>query len=220
MNGGEGWTAGLALVVAFAHLPLSVSVWWLRRTRKPVTPADRVTLVRALGASVLLALTLLAAVDAIPPRSWWFVVVAVPTLLLDAVDGAVARRAGTASELGARFDQELDAGVVLILSLAAALTLGPWVLVIGTLRYVYAAAALVKPRLAAPLPRSDVRRVVAGCQGAALTLTLAPAVPTAWAAGMVGAALGLLLGSFGGQAVAALRATTEAVNPASRDPRP
>ena len=40
-------------------------------------------------------------------------------LALDGVDGQVARRTGTASELGARFDMEVDAFLILVLSVAA-----------------------------------------------------------------------------------------------------
>ena len=37
-------------------------------------------------------------------------------LLLDAVDGGVARRTGTVSGFGARFDMEVDAFLILVLS--------------------------------------------------------------------------------------------------------
>ena len=40
----------------------------------------------------------------------------VPALILDAVDGWLARRTRTATELGARFDMEVDAFLILALS--------------------------------------------------------------------------------------------------------
>src|SRR5690606_41330950 len=48
-------------------------------------------------------------------------------LVLDGVDGRVARRTGTSSPRGARFDMEVDAFLILVLSVHAALFLGPWV---------------------------------------------------------------------------------------------
>lgn len=198
------WPTVLLVTLLAGHLPLTLSLWGLaRRHPRMITPADRVTLLRAGFASVLWTLILMAALDRLPERSWWLVAVAVPTLLLDAVDGAVARRTGTASAAGARFDQELDAGVVLILSIGAALTLWPWVLVIGALRYLYAIAARPAPWLETPLPRSRFRRIVAGIQGAALTVAVAPVVPESLATAAVASALALLVASFGGQAVAA-----------------
>lgn len=198
------WPIVLLVILLAGHLPLTLSMWGLaRRHPRVITPADRVTLLRAVLASVLWVLILLATFDQLPERSWWLVAVAVPTLLLDAVDGAVARRTSTANAAGARFDMELDAGVVLVLSVGASLTLGPWVLIIGALRYLYAVAGRLAPWLEIPLPRSQFRRVVAGIQGAALTVALAPWVPEPLAAALLAVALGLLLVSFGGQAVAA-----------------
>ena len=197
------WPIVLVVLIA-GHLPLTLSWWGLARRRpRVITPADRVTLARAGLASVLWVLILLAAFDQVSARSWWLVAIAAPTLLLDAVDGAVARRTGTASEAGARFDMELDAGVVLVLSVGAALTLGPWVLVIGALRYVYAITGRLAPWLETTLPRSQFRRVVAGIQGAALTVAMTPPVSEPLATAVVGAALALLLVSFAGQAVEA-----------------
>ena len=60
---------------------------------------------------------------------------AVVALALDAVDGRVARRTGTASAVGARFDMEVDAVLVLLLSVYVARSLGLWVLAIGSAHY-------------------------------------------------------------------------------------
>ena len=64
-------------------------------------------------------------------------------LALDAVDGWVARRTGTVSELGARFDMEADAFLILVLSGFVADSLGGWVLAIGLMRYAFVAAGWV-----------------------------------------------------------------------------
>ena len=72
------------------------------------------------------------------------VALAVPALLvLDAVDGRVARRTGTTSSFGARFDGEADAFLILVLSVYVAARLGSWVLVIGAARYAFGRLGLV-----------------------------------------------------------------------------
>ena len=94
--------------------------------------------------------------DAVPARTWWLVALIVPTLLLDAVDGPVARRTGTVTEAGGRLDMQVDAGVLVVLSVAAAPVVGIWVVLIGALRYVFVAASWLRPSLRRPLPRSPV----------------------------------------------------------------
>ena len=66
------------------------------------------------------------------------VALTVPALVLDAVDGRVARRTGTVTEFGGRFDGEVDAFLILVLSVAAAPTVGWWVLAAGVVRYAFA----------------------------------------------------------------------------------
>lgn len=167
--------------------------------RASLTPADRVTLVRA-GLLVLVALLVLLrpAVGDPAATGWAWLVVAVagPMLLLDAVDGAVARRTVVTAR-GARFDMETDAAAVLVLALAAAPVVGAWVVLAGLLRYGYAGAGLLVPALRAPLPFSQARRVVAGVQGPALLAAVVPVVPLPWAVAAAAAALAALLWSFG-----------------------
>ena len=64
-------------------------------------------------------------------------------LVLDFVDGRVARRTGTTSALGARFDGEIDAFLILALSVYVAQSVGAWVLAIGAARYAFLAAGWV-----------------------------------------------------------------------------
>ena len=52
------------------------------------------------------------------------ITLATVALILDAVDGQVARRTATASPLGARFDMEVDAFLILVLSVHVATSLG------------------------------------------------------------------------------------------------
>jgi phosphatidylglycerophosphate synthase len=174
-----------------------------RLHRTSLTPADRVTLARA-GLLVVVGLLVLARTAGLAvglERTWaWAVLaLAVPMLLLDAVDGAVARRT-VATARGARLDMETDAAAVLVLAVAAAPVVGAWVLLAGALRYLFGAARLVLPRLRGDLPYSLARRVVAAVQGPALLVAVLvvalPAVPTAPAVLACAAALTALLWSF------------------------
>jgi phosphatidylglycerophosphate synthase len=94
-------------------------------------------------------------------------------LLLDGVDGRVARATATVSPLGSRFDMEVDASLVLALSVAAAGRIGPWVLVLGSARYLLLLATLLVPRLAAPTAPRLWRKAVAALQGVVLTVVCA-----------------------------------------------
>ena len=169
-----------------------------------MSPADRVTATRAGLGGVCLAIVVASLVSDLSVRSWWLVVPATVALVLDAVDGPVARATKTVSDRGARFDMEVDAAVVAVLSIAASTVLGWWVLAIGAMRYVYLGLCRVFPTLATPVPRSRSRVVVAVLQGVALTVALAPFVPLGVGTVLVGAALVLLTCSFTQQAFAAV----------------
>ncbi|NAZ81994.1 CDP-alcohol phosphatidyltransferase family protein [Kineococcus sp. R8] len=160
-------------------------------------PGDQVTLLRLLLTAVLAGAVAALLLTGSPVRITWVAVLASVAAALDAVDGVVARRTGTASAAGARFDVEADAVFLTVASIALVPTVGPWVLGIGALRYAFVAAAAVRPALRRPLPRSRSRRVVAGGQAVALVLALLPVTPVAVAEVAVGLALAALCGSFG-----------------------
>jgi phosphatidylglycerophosphate synthase len=169
-----------------------------------MSPADRVTTTRAALGGVCLAIVVASAVSELSVRSWWMLVPAVVALLLDAVDGPVARATGTAGPRGARFDMEVDAAIVLVLSIAVGTVLGWWVLAIGAMRYLYLGLAKIVPVLDTPVPRSRFRVSVAVLQGVALSIALAPFVPVAVGGAVVAVALALLVASFVHQAFAAI----------------
>ena len=98
---------------------------------------------------------------------------------LDLLDGWLARRTGTASELGARFDGEVDAFLMLVLSVYVARGFGLWVVLIGAARYLFLVGEWWWPWLRAPLPARRWRKVVTAVQG--IVLTVAP--PTCCRAG-------------------------------------
>ena len=157
-------------------------------------PADRVTLVRA----VLTAVVAAGAVESVwSGRSLPILaLVAAVALPLDALDGYVARRTGTSSAFGARFDMEVDAALILALSVLLVRPFGPWVLAAGLLRYVFALAGRVWPWLVAPLPPRFSRKAVAAAQGVVLTVAVGEILAPAVAASVVAAALAALLWSF------------------------
>ncbi|MFI7744119.1 CDP-alcohol phosphatidyltransferase family protein [Kocuria rhizosphaericola] len=181
----------------------------VRRRDEPYGPADRVTVGRsvlvALAAALLpVGLAPVLGQDADRPVDTWcwaVFAVALPAWLLDGVDGWVARRTGTATRAGARFDQEVDAALLIVLSLAAAARLGLpgawWVLAIGALRYLFLLGQRVRPAWRRALPFSSYRRVVAGIQGGVLLGALVPLIPLPLAVTATVIALVLLLGSFG-----------------------
>jgi hypothetical protein len=92
---------------------------------------------------------------------------------------------------------EVDAFLILVLSVYVAASLGLWVLLIGTMRYAFVAAARVLPWLNAALPPSMARKTVAALQGIVLLVAGAGVLPREVTAGAVCTALALLVWSFG-----------------------
>ena len=117
------------------------------------------------------------------------VTLAAVALALDLVDGSVARRTGTATALGARFDGEVDAFLILALSVYVAPAFGAWVLAIGAARYVFLAGEWLLPWMRAPLPPRRWRKVVAAAQGVVLTVAAADVLPRALTQALLVAAL-------------------------------
>lgn len=109
----------------------------------------------------------------------------------------MARRTGTSSALGARFDMEVDAFLILVLSVYVGMSLGPWVLLIGTMRYAFVAAARVMPWLNGELPPSMARKTVAALQGVILLVAGSGLLPYDAEMAAVLTALALLVWSFG-----------------------
>jgi phosphatidylglycerophosphate synthase len=120
-------------------------------------------------------------------------------IALDGADGWLARRFATVSPFGARFDMEVDALLMLVLSLllVAAGAVGAWALLIGAARYLFVAAGWLVPALRAPLPHSERRRAMCVVQGLALVLALIPVLPPFLAALAAAAALTATAWSFG-----------------------
>jgi len=157
-------------------------------------PANRVTLLRAVLVCGVAGLTVTGDFHG---RVALLVAIASTALVLDGVDGWVARRTGTSSVFGARFDMEVDAFLILVLSGYVARSAGWWVLLIGAARYLFVAAAWALPWLRGTAPARPWCKVVAVVQGIVLTAAAAEIVPPAWARLALVVALALLAESFG-----------------------
>lgn len=168
--------------------------------------ANRITFGRAI---ILLPLAALAfhpsAFDT--AARWLVVVVGTVIMVLDGFDGWMARRTGTESAFGARFDMETDAFLMLVLSVLVWVEgrAGAWVLLIGGMRYLFVAAGWVAPKLQGDLFPSLRRKVVCVVQGVVLLVALGPIIPDLMAVTVAAAGLGALVYSFGVDTVWLLR---------------
>ena len=199
--GVTGWITGLVTGSAGATLLVTAR---MRSDRPAILPADWITLTRML---LIAGVTGLVADSFSRPVSVTaLVTLSAVALALDAVDGQVARRTGTATPLGARFDGETDAFLILVLSIYVSQDYGAWVLAIGAARYVFLLAGWLVPWLRAPLAPRFWRKVVAAVQG--IALTVAASGVTSRVVGMITVAVALLLlaESFGRDVVWLYRA--------------
>jgi phosphatidylglycerophosphate synthase len=187
-----GWAAGLAYALV---LWMTLTAGLQAAGMRTLGPANGVTLARASLVAGVTALVVTSISRPVPTA----VLVALigVALALDGVDGQVARRTGSASTLGARFDMEVDAFLILVLSVFVGGMLGWWTVAIGAFRYVFAAASRALPWLAVPLPPRFSRKVVAAVQGVVLVVATAQLLPPALAYAAVLAALASLTWSFG-----------------------
>jgi phosphatidylglycerophosphate synthase len=99
-------------------------------------------------------------------------------LMLDGLDGWLARRTKMVSAFGARFDVEVDALLILTLAILAWQEgkAGQWVMLSGLLRYGFVVAGWLLPWMQRPLAPTSRGRIICVVQTAALVVVLAPAV--------------------------------------------
>lgn len=190
--GVAGWLAGGAY---------GVGMWALlcralhQSGARTFGPANTVTLTRATFVGGVAAIVADTAGRAVPVAA--LAVLASVALLLDAADGFVARRTGSSTALGARFDMEVDAFLILVLSVFVAQFLGPWVLAIGVMRYLFVAASWSMIWLRAALPVKYSRKTVAAVQGIALVVAGSGLLPGKVSGVVVAVSLLALCWSFG-----------------------
>jgi len=211
----SGAPASYVLVGVAVYGVLATLVLWTFPAGLPgpgVGAANRVTLARAAITMPVFALALLPGTLS-ETALWWVIALSTVAMVLDGVDGHVARRTGTQSAFGARFDMELDAALIMALCvlLWRSGKVGAWVLLIGLMRYAFVTAGWRWPALQAELPPSFRRKLVCVVQGVALLVGLGPIVPLRLAVWGNAVALAMLGWSFGVDVLWALRA---ARNPA------
>ena len=169
-----------ALVAALGYVGGAAAILTYWRSRR-FGAANLITLARVVGTCWVIGLTLQAWLGRLGDAGLVVMIVTgACCLVLDGLDGAVARHRGEASAFGARFDMETDAALLMSLSLAVPILgiAGWWVLAIGLMRYAYVAAAWIGPprlrsALRVTLPYRYSRKVIAVIQGIALLAALA-----------------------------------------------
>jgi phosphatidylglycerophosphate synthase len=186
------WVVGAACAATMAA---ALGRGLARRRGDRLGPASWVTLARGTLAVAVAALVVDSFAHDTPVAL--LVTLAVVALALDAVDGWLARRTATATALGARFDGEVDAFLILALSIYVAPAYGAWVLAIGAARYLFGAGEWLLPWMRAPLPPRRWRRIVAAAQGIVLTVAAAEILPRALMQALLAAALAALAASVG-----------------------
>lgn len=172
-------------------------------------PANRITLGRMVLTLPLAILLLHPEASGVTAR-WWTVGVGTTVMVLDGVDGWIARRTCTGTRFGGRFDMETDAFLMLVLSglVWTAGRVGVWVLLIGGMRYLFLGAGRLLSALRAPLFPSLRRKVVCVVQGVGLLVCLGPVVPPQVAEGVAAVALASLVWSFAADTVWLLRSAS------------
>jgi len=158
--------------------------------------ANRATLLR--GSLVIVLVALAPFAGHLDVNLWLYGWMALLALVLDGVDGKVARATGSQSEFGARFDMELDALFIMGLCIAvlALGKTGAWVLAVGLIRYVFVAASYLLNWLNDPLPESFRRKTVCVWQIVTLLVAILPPVTNLFASTTLATALILLVWSF------------------------
>lgn len=154
---------------------------------------NRVTLLR-----MALVAALLVPLNAGYAGGWIVAGIAAAALILDGVDGHLARRSGLDSPFGARFDIEADAAMALVLALhvLAYRAMIPEALILGLTRYAFVLAQGPWPWLRADLPPRRWRKVVCVLQLSALIAVQVPLVGPDPAAAVARLAAGALILSF------------------------
>jgi phosphatidylglycerophosphate synthase len=201
-TGGFGWRLWAGAGLAYGPIAV-IAIAQVRRHHpyRAFGAANLVTTVRA--AMTCLLAGLLADVASVPPGAlaafaWGVAGLSALSLALDGLDGLLARRLGLCSAFGARYDMEVDALLILLMSLAAWSfdKAGAWVILSGALRYLFVAASWVWPVLGEALPPSNRRKLICVVQAGALCLLMSPLIQPPVSVGLAAAALALLVYSF------------------------
>lgn len=189
------FTSTLAWGVAAATYCLIAALVLAFWQEGPLGWANRVTLLRGILIAVVAA-GLWVPLSSI--GNWQWLGVALVALMLDGIDGWVARHTRSQTVFGARFDMELDAFLIVLLSLGLVLKtpVAPWVLLIGSMRYAFVVAGWHFTWLQSTLSESLRRKTICVWQITALLLALTPWTPPVATQLLALSALLLLVYSF------------------------
>lgn len=195
---GIGWqiSTGLYGIAALLYLAIALPVICCWPSGRDFGWANRATLVRA--AMVVLLVSLAPFIARLDNWLWLYGALCLFALVLDGVDGAIARATHSTTTFGARFDMELDALFILGLCVAvlALEKAGAWVLALGLMRYAFVAAGHWLNFMNQPLPESFRRKTVCVWQVVTLMIAVLPVTSAAFATWTLALALALLCYSF------------------------
>ncbi len=172
-------------------------------------PANRITLARSVLVGAVAAFLGSPGGEA---HAVWVTGAATIALVMDGLDGLVARKTGLDSDYGAQLDMELDSLSMLVLSLITWQwdTAGPWVLFCGLARYAFLLAGHTWPWFARPLPPVFRRKTCCVIGIGGLTAALWPWPWAGLGTALAGAATGALFLSFAVDTVWLVQRRTEA----------
>jgi phosphatidylglycerophosphate synthase len=157
--------------------------------------ANHVTMIRAMLVTLVVSFIGEAAIPRVAATA---TALAVLMIVLDGVDGWLARRSRMASSFGARFDVETDA--LLVIAMCMLLwqhgKAGAWVLLGGMMRYAFVLSGRWLPWMARPLRPTRRAKTVSVFNMVGVSVALAPIVPSSLSALAVGSTLIALTWSF------------------------
>lgn len=166
--------------------------------QRRVTPATWITIGRGTLGAALLGWAFFPSGGT---AAWLSALLFASAGLLDAVDGPIARRTETVSELGARLDTEADGLVVLVGSiLVVTAGLAPdWFLAVGAARYLYVAGCWFRRTRGNGIGEDDAELLPAAIYAGTMTaiwVALLPVTEPGLTNPLLTVAGVLLLGSF------------------------
>lgn len=152
-----------------------------------------VTLMRMALASALLASVLGQTLPI------YFIAIATIALVLDGLDGWLARRAGRVSNFGARLDIEVDSAFAMVLALNVWMVgnAGPLIILFALPRYIFLFFTTFLPWLGKPLPSRIGGKVVGVIQIISLIVLTWPNLPSELVTFIIAAVSAGLVWSFG-----------------------
>jgi phosphatidylglycerophosphate synthase len=208
---GIGWRGAVTALACYGLMAMLVLAGLARHEHPPRFGfANAITLTRASMTALLYGIGGEWLFGGLPALGeglrWSLAILAALILILDGLDGPVARRSGLASPFGARFDMEADALFVLAICWLVMATgaAGAWMLLFGSLRYAFLLVSLRLPRLNGPLEPARRRKAIYVAQAAAPTIGLTPFCPPSVAWGLCAAAFLLVLLSFAADSITLL----------------